>query len=157
MRPTPIEIMRAIQMGMGAHFVPELKSSYAQAQFAFASLLFGVAQMGYDTAVPDLIEANKTLRALLEETAAALPSIEGDDVAAVRERRASLPAADTSLKLSALRAENDALREAFVAITPLIEPAADDARLAPLSALRTRIYDALSADARRRIVPILSA
>jgi hypothetical protein len=134
-----------------------LKSSYAQAQFAFASLLFGIAQMGYDTAVPDLIESNKTLRVLLEETAAALPSIEGDDAAAALTRLAALPPADTSLKLSALRAENDALREAFVAITPLIEPAADDARLAPLAGLRTRIYDALSADARRRIVPILSA
>ena len=42
-------------------------------------------------------------------------------------------------------------------LAPLIEPAADVAGLAPLAPVRARLYAHLSADARRRIFPILTA
>lgn len=157
MRPYPDEVLRMIQAGVTAHMLPELTSKYAQAQFAFGALLFGIAQKDYDSAVPDLIEANGALRALLAETAAALASVDGDEARAGGEAIAALPAPETSLRLSALRAENNALRGALAGLMPLIEPAGDVAGLAPLRDVRGKMIEHLRADSRRRIVPILTA
>jgi hypothetical protein len=157
MRPYPEELMRILQNGVVSHFAPELQSNYGKAQFAFSMLLFGVAQRDFDTAVPDLVDANTTLRLLLADVAAALATIDRNDAREARERVSALPGPADSLRLSALRAENDALRAALASLAPVIEPAADDAGLAPLRDVRERIYAHLSTDARKRIVPILSA
>ncbi len=157
MRPYPDEVLRALQTGVVTHFAPELKTSYGQAQFGFSMLLFGIVQRDYDTAVPDLLEANAELRSMLADADAALAAIDRDDARAARAAIAALPAATTSLRLSALRAEHDALRAAIGGMASLIEPAADDAALMALRDVRTRMYDWLAADARKRIVPILSA
>lgn len=156
MRPYPEEVLKAIQTGVMTHFLPELTSSYAQAQFAFAMLLFTVAQRDYDSAVPDLLEANAALRSLLGAVAAALPAVDRDDARAAAEAIAALPAPAGSLRLSDLRAENDALRAAFAGMAGLIEPAADVAALAPLRQARADAYALLAADARKRVVPILT-
>jgi hypothetical protein len=157
MRPYPEEVLRIIQGGVVAHFVPELTSNYGKAQFAFSMLLFGVAQQRMDSAVPDLIEANTAIRGLLAEASDALASIDRDDARAGRATIAGLAAASNSLKLSALRAENDALRAVLASLAPLIEPAADVEQLAPLRDVRVKVYAHLSADAKTRVVPILSA
>ena len=157
MRPYPEEVLRAIQTGIGAHFAPEVKSSYGQAQFAFSMLLFTLVQRDYDTAVPDLVDANAALRTLLADAATALASIDREDARAAREAAATLPAHAESLRLSALRAENEALRTVICSLTPVIEPAAADPALAALKPVREAIYAYLSADAKRRIFPILSA
>ncbi len=157
MRPYPEEVLRAIQTGVSSHFAPELKSAYGQAQFAFSMLLFTIVQRDYDTAVPDLVDANRTLRDLLASAHAALGSIERDDARAARETAAAPPPPAPSLRLSALRAENEALRAMISALTPVIEPAGDDPSLAPMKPVRTAIYAHLAADAKRRIFPILSA
>ncbi len=157
MRPHPEEVLRAIQSGVTAHFLPELTSSYAQAQFAFSMLLFTVVQRDYDTAVPDLVDANSALRDLLASAGAVLASIDRDDARAAHDAIAGLPPPAPSLRLSALRAENDALRDTVCKLTPLIEPAADVATLALLAPIRASMYAWFAADARRRIVPILSA
>ena len=62
MRPYPEEVLRAIQSGIVAHFAPEVESTYGKAQFAFSMMLFTIALRDYDSAVPDLLEANGTLR-----------------------------------------------------------------------------------------------
>jgi hypothetical protein len=149
--------MRILQNGVVSHFAPELQSNYGKAQFAFSMLLFGVAQRDFDTAVPDLVDANTTLRSLLGDVARSLAAIDRNDAREARERTSALPGTADSLRLSALRAENDALRAALASLAPVVEPAADDAGLAPLRDVRERIYAYLSADARKRIVPILSA
>ena len=156
MRPYPEEVVRAIQAGIAAHFAPELGSNYAQAQFAFSMILFGVIQRDFDTAVPDLVEDSKTLRTLLADASAALAGIDGDEARAARDAIAALPAPSASLRLSALRAENEALRGAIGRLAPLIEPAADIAGLAALRPARAAIFAHLLADAKRRIVPILT-
>ncbi|MEX2226996.1 MAG: hypothetical protein WEB52_11165 [Dehalococcoidia bacterium] len=158
MRPYPEEVLKAIQTGVMAHLLPELQSNYARAQFGFSMLLFTIAQRDYDTAVPDLIEHNTTLRALLAETAAALANVAGNNVSIImaRELLADVPAPADSLKLSDLRKENEALRAGLASLAPIIEPAADEASLAPLRSARTKIFDYLKADARKRIVPILT-
>jgi hypothetical protein len=156
MRPYPEEVLRAIQAGVSSHFAPELKSSYGQAQFAFSMLLFTVVQRDYDTAVPDLVDANRTLRDLLASAHEALGSIDRDDARVARETAAAVPPPAPSLRLSALRAENEALRTIIGALTPVVEPAADDATLAPMRPVRTAIYAYLAADAKRRAFPILS-
>ena len=157
MRPHPEELVRILQTGVLSHLAPELQSSYAKAQFGFGMLLFGLATRDADTAVPDLLDENRTLRALLEDAHAALAHVEGeharDAVAAID----ALPAATDSLRLSALRAENDALRAALAGIAPLVEAAGDDPGLLPLRDVRVQVYDHLKAAARKRIVPILSA
>jgi hypothetical protein len=156
MRPYPEEILRAIQSGVAAHFAPELKSTYGQAQFAFSMLLFTVVQRDYDTAVQDLVDANAALRELLASTETALAAIDRDDARAAREAIA-LPQPAQSLRLSALRAEHEALRGIVCQLTPLIELAGDDPALAAMKPVRAAIYSYLSADAKRRIFPILSA
>ena len=157
MRPYPEEVLKAIQTGVASHFAPELQSNYARAQFAFSMILFTIAQRDYDTAVPDLIEHNQALRTLLGDADGALAQVPGDAAAGARRTIANAPAATASLKLSDLRRENEALRAVIAGMAPLIEPAADDAALAPLKDARINIFDYLKADAKKRIVPILTA
>ena len=157
MRPTNEELLRTIQTGVMTHAAPDVQANYNKAQLGFSALLFMVAGRDIESAVADLVEGNATLRSLLAELAAALNSIGRDDTRAGAATIAALPAAETSLRLSALRKENDALRAAIASLAPLIEPAGDDASLASLRDVRTKLYAHLSADAKRRIVPILSA
>lgn len=156
MRPYPEEVVRAVQAGIAAHFAPELQSTYSQAQFAFSMILFGVVQRDFDTAVPDLIADTKTLRELLAQVSSALGGIDAARAAAAREVIAALPAPAESLRLSALRAENEGLRAAIGKLAPVIEPAADVADLAALRPAREAVFAHLLADAKRRIVPILT-
>jgi hypothetical protein len=118
-------------------------------------LLFNIAQLNADTAVPDLIEENGKLRELLTETAGVLDSIDRADARNAITSIAALPTATDSLRLSSLRAENDALRGALAWLAPLIEPAADDPSLAPLRDVRAKVYAHLKSDAQRRAVPML--
>jgi hypothetical protein len=157
MRPYPEEVLRAIQTGVGAHFAPELKSNYATAQFAFSMLLFTIVQRDFDSAAADLVDANRALRELIAAADRSLTSVGGDAAAAARTAIAELPPLAPSLRLSALRAENEGLRTIICKLTPVIEPAADDPALAPLNPVREQIYAYLAADAKRRIFPILSA
>jgi hypothetical protein len=156
MRPYPEEVIRAIQGGVAAHFAPELRSTYSQAQFAFSMMLFTIAQRDYDTAVPDLLDANTSLRTILADAANALETVDRDDARSARAALAALPAAAGSLRLSELRKDNDALRDAVCKLVPLIEPADDVAELAALRPARAAIYAYLLEDARRRVVPILT-
>lgn len=156
MRPYPEEVLRAIQTGVMTHLMPEVQSSYAKAQFAFSMLLFTIAQRDLDTAVPDLLETNAALRMLLADTSTALRAIESDEARTGVEAIAGLPSPTESLRLSHLRADNDGLRAVLASLAPLIEPAGDVPELAPLRDVRTAIFAHLSADARRRIVPILT-
>jgi hypothetical protein len=142
-------------MVMMSHFAPELTTAYSQRELGVVMLLFQIAQRDYDTAVPDLIDQNAKLRALLAETDAALSAVDGDAARAGRESIAALPAPTDSLRLSALRQENDALRAVIATLAPLIEPAADDASLAALRPIRLKIYEHLRDDAKRRSVPML--
>ncbi len=156
MRPYPEEILRAIQTGVMTHLMPEVQSSYGKAQFAFSMLLFTIAQRDLDTAVPDLLETNAALHALLADTSAALSKVESADARTCVAAIAALPTPTDSLRLSHLRIQNDALRGVLASLAPLIEPAADLPELAPLRDVRAAIYAHLSSDARRRIVPILT-
>ena len=156
MRPYPEEVVRVIQAGIAAHFAPELQSTYSQAQFAFSMILFGVVQRDFDTAVPDLIADSKAMRDLLAQVAAALDGVDATRAAPARSVLEALPAPAESLRLSALRAENEGLRTAIGKLAPVIEPAADIAELAALRPARDAVFAHLLADARRRIVPILT-
>jgi hypothetical protein len=155
MRPYPEEVLKAIQNVTMQHFGPELTSPFSQRELMIVGLMFSVAGRGRDTEVPDLIEENRALRELLGEVAAALTGVNRDDAKGARETIAGLPRTETSLKLSDLRRENDALRAALAALAPLIEPAADDATLAPLRDVRLKAFAHLKADAQRRQVPML--
>jgi hypothetical protein len=155
MRPYPEEVQRAIQLVMMSHFAPELTSAYSQRELGVVMLLFQIIQRDYDTAVPDLIEQNAKLRALLAQTASALSEVEGEAARAGREAIAGIPPPSDSLRLSTLRQENDALRAILASLATLIEPAADDRMLAPLRDVRLKIYDHLRDDAKRRAVPML--
>jgi hypothetical protein len=155
MRPYPDELLRAINLVLAQHLMPELQTAFSQREAGIVMLLFNIAQRDYDSAVPDLIDENAKLRVLLDEASAALVTIDRDDARAARATLEALPPRTDSLRLSALRAENDALRGAISALAPLIEPAADDASLAPLREVRTKVYAHLKADAQRRAVPML--
>lgn len=156
MRPYPEEIVLALQRGMSAHFLPELKSAYAQAQFMPAQLLFGIALRDADAAAQNLIDANRELRALLDDVKPALATIDRDDARAALNVFDNLPQPAQDVKLSSLRAEFDGLRQAFCDLAPVLEPAGEDAALAALQPARTKVYAWFAADARKRTVPILN-
>jgi hypothetical protein len=156
-RPYPDEILRAIQTATMAHFAPEVESTYGKAQLAFSMLLFGIAQRDYDSAVPDLIDENRRLHALLADAGTALAGLDRDDARAARERIDGLPPRTSSLRISDLRTEQAALRQAIAELAPLIEPAADDASLVALREVRSAIFAYLLEDAKKRSVPILGA
>jgi hypothetical protein len=149
-------LIKAIQTGIGAFFAPELQSLYAQSQMAVGMTLFGIALRDYDSAVPDLVEANAQLRSLLAEATAALAQIERDGGRAELASIPALPEPAASMRLSALRAEHDGLRAAFCALAPIIEPAADEPALAPLRPVRAALIAWLAADSKKRVVPILN-
>jgi hypothetical protein len=155
MRPYPDELYRAINLVLAQHLVPELQTPFSQREASIVMLLFNIAQRDYDSAVPDLIDENTKLRALLEEASVALGAIDRDDARTARTTLAALSEHTDSLRLSALRTENDALRTALSHLAPLIEPAADDPTLAALRDIRTKVYAHLKADAQRRAVPML--
>jgi hypothetical protein len=155
MRPYPEELQRAIQAVMMGHFAPELTSAFSQREMGIVLLLFNIAQRSADTAVPDLIDENAALRELLNEIANSLAAVDRPGARTAVETIATLPGATDSLRLSALRAENDTLRGALAAFAPLIEPAADDPSLAPVREVRTKVYAHLKSDAQRRAVPML--
>jgi hypothetical protein len=155
-RPYPEEIVQALQRAAGAHFAPELTSMYAQSQFGVGSMLFGIAVRDSNTAAQDLVDANRDLRALLADFDTALAASEHPGAVKGRHAIAVLPPPATDIRLSSLRAEFDALRQAFSDLAPLIEPAAEDPTLAPLESLRERTYAWFSADARRRSFPLLN-
>ena len=157
MRPTNEELLRIIQTGVMTHAAPDVQANYNKAQLGFSALLFMVASRDIDSGVADLVEGNAALRALLAELHDGLKSIDRDDARAGIGAIAALPAPEASLRLSALRKENDALRAVISSLAPLIEPAGEDVSLASLREVRTKLYAHLSADAKRRIVPILSA
>lgn len=156
MRPYPEEIIQAIQRGISAHFLPELKSSYAQAQFMPAQLLFGIALRDANTAAQDLVDNNQALRALLSDFEAGLDLIDSADVSHARAVLAGLPSHAADIKLASLRAEFDGLREAFCTLAPMLEPAGEDPKLAPLSSVRERAYAWFAADAKKRTVALLN-
>lgn len=155
MRPTQEEIIRALQGGIMAHYLPELQSQYAKAQFAFGMILFTILQKDFDGIAQDLVDANAGLRPLIAEAGTALDAIDSDDARAARATIDALPPPAGSVRLSDLRAENDALRAAVAGMAPLIEAAADVAYLAPLRDVRAKLYAYLLADSQRRAVPIL--
>ena len=156
MRPYPEELIRILQGGVQAHWMPELRSTYAQAQAGFSMLLFMIAQRGFDTAVPDLIDANARLRGLLEEAREALTDVDAAGASDARARLASLPGRSETMKLSDLRRENDELRGALAGLAGLLEPAGEVKALAALRDVRAKVFDELAADAQARSVPILS-
>jgi hypothetical protein len=155
-RPYSEEVVQALQRAMAAHFLPELKSSYAQSQFGAAAMLFGIALRDADSAVQDLVDANAQLRELLADAGVALSAIDDDRAKAALATVAALPARAGDLRMSSLRAEYDGLRDAFSRLAPVIEPAADDPALGPLAPVRQRVYAWFSSDAARRTVPLLN-
>ena len=155
MRPYPEEVLKAIQAVAMQHFAPELTSAFNQRELALTMLLFGIAERDRDTAVPDLLDENAQLRALLAAASEALALVDRDDARAARIAIADLPEPETSLRLSALRRENDALRGALGVLAPLIEPAGEAAELAAMRQVRADVYAHLKADATRRMVPVL--
>jgi hypothetical protein len=156
LKPYPEEVIKALQSGVMAHFAPEVKSSYGQAQFAFAMLLFGVVQRDFDSLAQDLVESNASLRQLLAQARLALSGVAGDDAKHAMQELDALPPPSESVRLSELRAEWDALRSALVRLIPLLEPAGDDQALAPMRPVRDAVYTWLRRDAQRRVVPILT-
>lgn len=155
MRPYPEEVLKAIQAVMMQHFAPELTSAFNQRELMLTALLFGIAERDRDTAVPDLLDENTRLRVLLAAASEALALVDRDDARAARIAIADLPEPETSLRLSALRRENDALRGALGALAPLIEPAGEVAELTAMRQVRADVYAHLKADATRRMVPVL--
>jgi hypothetical protein len=157
MRPYPEELLKALAAGIGAHFMPEVTSRYAQAQFAFGQILYTLVQRDYDSAAQDLVDSSRALRELLADASIALSRIEANTSPSIRARVAALPPPADSIRLSALRAENEALRQIVCDLVPVIEPAADLAQLEAMRDVRDRLYAYLKADAQRRSVPILGA
>lgn len=164
MRPTVIEIIRGLQGSITGHILPELSSSYAQAQAMYSMILLEIAVTHQDMAAADLVESNRAFAALLQKTRSALAQMASADgsPAEVRDVAAALATADltpseASIKLSDLSAEWARLAGLVCRAAPLVERSASDDSLAPLRPLRQEYISVLRDDSQRRLVPVLGS
>lgn len=164
MRPTVVEIIRGLQGSITGHILPELSSSYAQAQAMYSMILLEIAVTHHDTAAADLVESNRAFASLLQKTQPVLAQMasKAGCPAEVKDAATALAAADltpreTSIKLSDLGAEWARLAGLLCLAAPLVERAATDDALAALRPLRQEYISVLRDDSQRRLVPVLGS
>ncbi len=159
MRPTTLEVIRGLQGAVAGQIIPELSSTYAQAQGMYSVMLLEVMATHAETAAHELVESNRALSALLQRTLSALQDLSASAAVELREALAAadLASNETSIKLPDLRAEWIRLAELVSRAVPLVERSPSDPALASLKPLRAEYIDGLRGDVQRRMVPVLSS
>ena len=162
MRPHSLEIIQGIQNSLITHVMPELRSSFAQAQLMYITMLLDVVAKYWDGGVQALMDDNRRTREIFGQAAEVLTSLAGAQPAgeidalaadlqdAAQERPCPLTMTD-------LMQENNRLRALLARLAPLCERAEADLSLAPLLPLRQKLVDHMREEARQRVVPVLGS
>ena len=140
MRPEVDATIQAVIERLMTEVQPALPTTYGQGNLALIAMLLAASAEQWDTAAAWRVEENTQLKALFR---AAAPVV-GADLAA--RLRAQAEAPDCGLRISALNAENDALRgllvELHAAVEALDSPGARQ--------IEQAIWDELAQSCRRR-------
>jgi hypothetical protein len=126
-RPTPLEILQAVQHGLRAHVLPELQSDQARADLAAATGLLAYLAREFDGAAQSLLDEIAGLEAVAIEAIPALRA-SGHEPEATALAGAALGdrAAPADVRVSTLLARHDALQEALLAALLLADHAIED-------------------------------
>jgi hypothetical protein len=144
MTPNTRAIVADLAARMGSVYAPDLKSPYLAGSAGLtAAVLTMVAEEG-DRTAHRLVEENRAIRAIFADAAAL--SLGG----ALAEQLTTLAAGDDAdLRVSALQAQNDALRRALVDLHAFVEGETGEAA----RAIDAAIWRELSASTGRRAFP----
>ncbi len=162
MRPHSLEIIHGLQNALITHIMPELRSSYAQAQAMYMILLLGVLTKYWDGHVQTLVDDNREMRGLFEDAAEALGSAgtsgrQGEPDALAVELRGEAGHASTSLRMTDLLEENNRLRALLARLAVVCDQAEVDPTLSALKPLRPRLVEHMRREVSQRIVPIMGS
>jgi hypothetical protein len=161
-RPHSLEIIQGLQNALITHIMPELRSSYAQAQAMYMILLLNVLARYWDGHVQALVDDNREMRGLFEGAAEALGSVgtfrrEGEPDALAAELRGEAGRTSTSLRMTDLLEENNRLRALLARLAVICDRAEVDPALSALKSLRLKLVEHMRREVSQRIVPIMGS
>lgn len=162
MRPHSLEIIQGIQNALLTQVMPELRSSFAQAQLMYITMLLNVVAKHWDGGVQALVDDDRRMREIFRQAAEVLaslastrPAAEIDSLAAdLQDAAQERPC---PLTMTDLMQENNRLRALLARLAPLCERAEAEPALAPLLPLRQKLVDHMREEARQRVVPVLGS
>ena len=141
MTPNTRAILMDLAQRMGGLYAPDLKSLYLAGSAGLTAAVLMMAAEESDRTAHRLAEENRAIRVIFK-TAASLPLPAG-----LAERLRNLAGGeDSDLRISALQAVNDALRDALTDLHAFVETEAGDAA----AAIDTAIWSELTASTQRR-------
>ena len=141
MTPNTRAILIDLAQRMGGVYAPDLKSSYLAGAAGLTGAVLMMAAEEGDRTAHRLAEENRAIRTILKEAASLPPPAD------LAERLNNLAGGeDSDLRISALQAVNDALRDALIDLHAFVETEAGE----KAAALNTAIWSELSASTRRR-------
>lgn len=142
MRPDPQRVMYGIVAALMRDILPEVRTPFAQQTVGLTGMVLSLMAQEYDRSAARLVEENAAVIELLSRARSSLP-----DTALHQRIDAAVdtvPGAD--LRVSALQAENDALRALLIDVQAAVEQVeSDEAR-----ALDGLIWEELKESTRRR-------
>ena len=141
MTPNTRAILMDLAQRMGGVYAPDLKSSYLAGAAGLTGAVLMMAAEEGDRTAHRLAEENRAIRTILKEAASLPPPAD------LAERLNNLAGGeDSDLRISALQAVNDALRDALIDLHAFVETEAGE----KAAAFNTTIWSELSASTRRR-------
>jgi hypothetical protein len=141
MTPNTRAILSDLAQRMGGVYAPDLKSPYLAGSAGLTAAVLMMAAEESDRTAHRLVEENRAIRVILKDAVALPPPAD------LAERLRNLAAGeDNDLRISALQAVNDALRDTLTDLHAVVETRAGEAA----AALDAAIWSELSASTRRR-------
>jgi hypothetical protein len=147
MTPNTSAILMDLAQRMGGLYAPDLKSPYLAGSAGLTAAVLMMAAEESDRTAHRLAEENRAVRAIFDQ------AVKSPLPADLAERLRNLGKGDDSdLRISALQAANDALRDALTDLHAFVEgQSGDDA-----AAINAAIWSELSASTRRRAFAMAS-
>lgn len=121
MKPEVDEVLRALMEKLLLEVAPNVGDPYVRSNVEVAAGILAAAAEEYDRAAEIRVAENRSMRAIFRAAAASVPD------RALRPRlEAAGAAADPSLRVSALNAENDRLRALLIELHAYVEERDED-------------------------------
>ncbi len=141
MTPDTRSILMDLAQRMGMLYAPDLKSPYLAGSAGLTAAVLMMAAEESDRTAHRLAEENRAIRAIFKE------ALESPAPPELIERLRNLASGDESdLRISALQAVNDALRDALTDLHALVETQPGEAA----ATINAAIWSELSASTKRR-------
>ena len=141
MTPNTRAILMDLAQRMGGLYAPDLKSPYLAGSAGMTAAILMMAAEEGDRTAHRLAEENRDIRAIFDH------AVKSPLPAELVERLRNLTKGDESdLRISALQAVNDALRDALTDLHAFVEGQSGDAA----AAINTAIWSELSTSPQRR-------